>query len=231
VRAIIYQDKTLSSIWTRSGVAGKGYRLISLFLMICFLLAFGKLAGEVLSNDFLAFDRVVSDYISQLNGPRMTQAMQGITVMGSAVTLIFLALLIICYFGKFLNHRFAINMVITALAGSWLSNEFLKAVFQRSRPPELMRLIDISGYSFPSGHAMVSFAFYGLLIYLLWFNSGAGKLKYFWAVFLSALVLAIGMSRIYLGVHYPSDVVAGFAAGGVWLTGCILVFRYADQHI
>jgi membrane-associated phospholipid phosphatase len=65
----------------------------------------------------------------------------------------------------------------------------------------------------------------------LWFNLGSGKLRYFWAVFLSVLVLAIGMSRIYLGVHYPSDVVAGFAAGGVWLAGCILGFPYPDQHI
>lgn len=231
MRAIIYQDKTLSNSVRQSGVAGEGYWLNSVLLSLCFLLVFVKLAGEVLSNELLAFDRVVMGYINLLNGPLMTQAMQGITVMGSAVTLILLALMIICYFGKFLNHHFAINMIIAALAGSWLANEFLKWVFQRSRPPELMRLIDASGYSFPSGHAMVSFTFYGLLIYLLWFNLGSGKLRYFWAVFLSVLVLAIGMSRIYLGVHYPSDVVAGFAAGGVWLAGCILGFPYPDQHI
>lgn len=230
VKAILYHEKTPSSIGISSVVAGERYWLSGVFLSISFLLAFVKLAEEVLSNELLVFDQVVTGYINLLNGSIMTQVMQGITVMGSAVTLILLALITICYFGRFLNHDFVMNMIIVALAGSWLANEFLKWVFQRSRPPELMRLIDATGYSFPSGHAMVSFAFYGLLIYLLWFNLGSGKLKYFWAVFLSVLVLAIGMSRIYLGVHYPSDVVAGFAAGGVWLVGCILCFRSLHNY-
>ena len=78
MRAIIYQDKTLSNSVRQSGVAGEGYWLNSVLLSLCFLLVFVKLAGEVLSNELLAFDRVVTGYINLLYGPLMTKTMQGI---------------------------------------------------------------------------------------------------------------------------------------------------------
>ncbi|HHZ16715.1 MAG TPA: phosphatase PAP2 family protein [Peptococcaceae bacterium] len=205
------------------------YRLSVLPCGLCFVFLFGKLAAELLKNELLYFDQLIISYISLLNGPVMTELMKGITVMGSATVLIFLALLTVIYLSRALHRYDESNMVIVALAGSWLANEFLKWLFQRSRPDEMFRLVEVSGYSFPSGHAMVSFAFYGLLLYLLWVNLQTKKRKYFWAAVLGLLVLAIGLSRIYLGVHYPSDVLAGFAAGGVWLVGCILGLQAAES--
>ncbi|MBA4495598.1 phosphatase PAP2 family protein [Paenactinomyces guangxiensis] len=112
-------------------------------------------------------------------------------------------------------------MLAGNLAGAWLLNITLKSLIQRPRP-NLQHLIEVDGYSYPSGHAMVAAAFYGMIGYLVWFNLRTkGKPSWYEIVFTVLLILAIGTSRVYLGVHYPSDVIAGFAAGGVWLVACI----------
>ena len=92
---------------------------------------------------------------------------------------------------------------------STLLNQILKYIVQRPRPTEF-RIIDESGYSFPSGHSMVSAAFYGFLIYLIYKNVKNKYLKWTLITMLSILIISIGTSRIYLGVHYTSDVLAGF---------------------
>jgi membrane-associated phospholipid phosphatase len=104
------------------------------------------------------------------------------------------------------------------VAGSALLNWLLKGLFQRPRPHFAHPLVVETSYSFPSGHAMESFVVYGMLAYLavLWLRSWEARMA---AVCGAALVVVlIGFSRMYLGVHYFSDVVAGYAAGGVWLS-------------
>jgi len=109
----------------------------------------------------------------------------------------------------------------------------LKTAFQRARP-DIQHLIAVGGYSFPSGHAMVATVFYGMLGYLIWLNlRERSKTAWIVPVLTALLIFSIGVSRIYLGVHFPSDVLAGFAAGGLWLTGCIVglhAFRKKNQH-
>ena len=112
-------------------------------------------------------------------------------------------------------------LLFLCLSGVWGINVALKAVFHRERPildPYLM----VGGYSFPSGHTMSSMAFYGMAGYLLW-QTLRRRIKLAWVIpiLTSIIVLTIGWSRIYLGVHYASDVVAGFAAGGIWLIICL----------
>ena len=94
-------------------------------------------------------------------------------------------------------------------------NSSLKLIFLRERPTDM--LIDIGGYSYPSGHSFVSMAFYGLLIYLVAKLDIKKKTKNIIIILLSILVLLIGTSRIYLGVHYPSDVLGGFIGGIIYL--------------
>jgi membrane-associated phospholipid phosphatase len=111
---------------------------------------------------------------------------------------------------------------IVAVVGGALLNWLLKGLFQRPRPHFAHPLVVETSYSFPSGHAMVSFVAYGMLAYLavlLWLKSWEARVA---AVCGAALVVVlIGFSRLYLGVHYFSDVVAGYAAGGVWLSALI----------
>ena len=97
-----------------------------------------------------------------------------------------------------------INLIIVTML-----NQILKNIVQRPRPIGY-RLIDENGYSFPSGHSMVSAAFYGLIIYFIWKNVKNKKLRNISCILLSFLIVFIGLSRIYLGVHYASDVLGGF---------------------
>lgn len=120
-------------------------------------------------------------------------------------------------------------MLAVSLAGGWLLNTVLKEVFHRTRP-DIEHLVAAGGYSFPSGHAMIATAFYGMLGYLIWLNlKRRDKPAWYVMVLTFILVVAIGTSRIYLGVHFPSDVIAGFAAGGVWLVACVLAFGAAGR--
>ena len=108
-----------------------------------------------------------------------------------------------------------------ATAGAQLLNNVLKATFQRTRPTPLLGLVPEQAYSFPSGHAMVSAAFYLFVGYLGW-RMLSGTLRWLWSAALVLLVLGIGWSRLDLGVHYPTDVVAGYFAGSLWSEAVII---------
>ncbi|HEX6922907.1 MAG TPA: phosphatase PAP2 family protein, partial [Bacillales bacterium] len=103
-------------------------------------------------------------------------------------------------------------------------------IFQRQRP-EIHRLIEVTGYSFPSGHAMGSFVFYGMLGYFFILFLKSEYLKAGSTLLMAGLIFMIGFSRVYLGVHYPSDVLAGFAAGGAWLTICIIGLKVVVMNL
>ena len=112
------------------------------------------------------------------------------------------------------NKKYGIY-ILTNLVLASVINSVLKLIFLRERPTDM--LIDIGGYSYPSGHSFVSMAFYGLLIYLVTKTNFKKKTKNIMIILLSLLILLIGISRIYLGVHYPSDVLGGFIGGLIYL--------------
>jgi len=199
-----------------------------MLLGIAFFLVFFDLAENLLHQELRQFDQNISNVFFAIRSPILTEVVKIINAMGSAILLITMALIVIGYLWL-VKKSFADSvMLAVAISGAALMNLVLKMVFHRTRP-SLPTLAYASGFSFPSGHAMVSFVFYGMLIFLLWNNFGPSKWKYVLTSILAVLTLGIGISRVYLGVHYPSDVIAGFAAGGIWLTGCILAlqtFRY-----
>lgn len=117
------------------------------------------------------------------------------------------------------KHAIIINIIIITIF-----NQLLKYIVQRPRPIE-NRLIKESGYSFPSGHSMISMAFYGLIIYFCHKYIKNKSLKNICIIFFSILILLIGISRIYLGVHYASDVIAGFMISIAYLITFITVFE------
>ena len=130
--------------------------------------------------------------------------MKIITNLGSAYFLITVTILSIIFLK---NKKISILIVANLVISTGL-NMLLKNIVQRPRP-EGYRLIEESGYSFPSGHSMVSVAFYGFIVYLIWKKVKNKRLKYLLCTLLSILAVTIGFSRIYLGVHYASDVLAG----------------------
>ena len=174
-------------------------------LFICLIAVIGILE-DVLEDEILTLDIYGYNLISKyLISDFFTPIAKIITQLGGAIFLIILSLaLIISLKNKKVSILILLNLIISTTL-----NQVLKFIIQRPRPTEF-RIIDEKGYSFPSGHSMVSAAFYGFLIYLIYKNIKNKYLKWGLITLLSCIVLLIGTSRIYLGVHYTSDVIAGF---------------------
>ena len=188
----------------------KNYKWIILFLCaIIFLLLLEDIfEKEVLDLDIIAYKMIVLNLRTDV----LTGIMKVITSLGGAYVLIALTL------GSLLvlkNRRISILITLNLIISTIL-NFLLKYVIERPRP-EGYGLILESGYSFPSGHSMVSMAFYGFIIYLIWKFVKNKNLKYICSALLGLLIISIGFSRIYLGVHYASDVIGGFAISIVYL--------------
>jgi len=197
------------------------------------LMLFGNLAGDLLDNELLTFDTIIGDYIRGLVTVQLTKWAIIFTYFGSPSVEFGILLMAGGFWFYKLKHFGETVVLAICLTGGWLLNIVLKMSFQRARP-DIQHLIAVGGYSFPSGHAMVATVFYGMLGYLIWLNlRERSKTAWIVPVLTALLIFSIGVSRIYLGVHFSSDVLAGFAAGGLWLTGCIVglhAFRKKNQH-
>jgi undecaprenyl-diphosphatase len=126
-------------------------------------------------------------------------------------------------FWKFRHWEFVIQLLLVIIIAG-LSNQFLKEVFQRARPSIENMLIAVETLSYPSGHAMCAMSYYGFLAYLIFHIKMRKRVRATVFVLLVFLIAAIGISRVYLGAHYASDVVAGYIAGLIWLMFCIVLF-------
>ena len=174
-------------------------------VLLLSIIIFWLILEDIFENEIGNFDNMIYSVISQCISPVTTNIFKVITNLGGAITLIFLTLCTLI-FAKNKKHAIyvSVNLVVITLL-----NQILKYVIQRPRPTEF-RIIDETGYSFPSGHSMVSMAFYGLIIYLIYKNIQNKYLKWILIILLSIIIILIGTSRIYLGVHYASDVIGGF---------------------
>jgi membrane protein DedA with SNARE-associated domain/membrane-associated phospholipid phosphatase len=182
---------------------------------------FGGLVEDLLTGDpIVRFDRVVDDYLHSHATPPLTKFFLIVTAFGSIETMVILGVVV----AAFLAWRRLWTLLVTwlaAVAGSALLNWLLKGLFQRPRPHFAHPLVVESSYSFPSGHAMESFVAYGMLAYLAVLALRTWEARVAAVCGAALLVVLIGFSRMYLGVHYFSDVIAGYAAGGVWLSALI----------
>ena len=179
------------------------------------LFVFGWLAEEMLEGDTQQFDAFVRTAVHQLATPGLTRLMQVFSFLGSVAAVTAMCLAAICVFLYFSNTRTAALLAITMLGVAAL-DVALKHAFHRPRPVAFFGATP-SSYSFPSGHALGSFCFYGILAAILAARARGRAIRF--CVWMAAVLLVgmIGFSRIYLGVHYPSDVIAGYCAGAVWI--------------
>ena len=175
--------------------------IIAAICMVVFLI----ILEDVLDNEIVNFDKAVYSFVISTKSDIVTSFFKNVTFWGSAVPLISIC---IVSFIVLKNKKIA-ALILANLTISTALNLLLKNVIRRDRPIGY-RLIEESGFSFPSGHSMASMAFYGLIIYFVIRFVKNRALKIFLSIMLSLLIILIGMSRIYLGVHYPSDVFAGF---------------------
>ncbi len=181
----------------------KNLKWIILFLSV---ILFWKLAEDVFAKEIMKKDIIGYQLISNyLISDWVTPIAKIITKAGSATVLISITIFLFFFLkNKKIVIAIALNLVIATGF-----NVLLKNIVQRPRPIEF-NMISETGYSFPSGHSMVSMAFYGFLIYLIYKQIKNKKQKWSLIIVLSILIVMIGISRIYLGVHYTSDVLAGF---------------------
>ena len=183
-------------------------------LTLSALILFALLADWVLEGETKHFDAAVLTTIHQYSSPFLTSIMRVLTHLGSTTFLMLVSVFLV--FLGLRRQRAAVLLAIT-MGGAALLIWVLKLEFQRARPVPFFELSQPKTYSFPSGHALGAFCFYGALAAIISdrMQNRRGRLIT-WSVAVLLIVL-IGFSRIYLGVHYPSDVLAGYAAGLVWV--------------
>jgi len=185
------------------------------------LFFFAWLANEVLEGDAETFDKAVRVFVHGFASESVTALMRFITMLGSTL---FLSLLCAGVFVIFVtkNWKRAAVLLMTTMAGAVILNFALKVNFGRVRPVPFFDTPLPDSYSFPSGHALYAACFYGVLAWLVAARIQNKSLRILiWSLAVS-LASLIGLSRIYLGVHYPSDVIAGFAAAVVWILTVVL---------
>jgi membrane protein DedA with SNARE-associated domain/membrane-associated phospholipid phosphatase len=182
---------------------------------------FGGLVEDLLTGDPLVrFDRVLDDYLHSHATPPLTTFFLVVTAFGSLEAMVILGVLVAAFLAR--GRRWTLlGTWLAAVAGSALLDWLLKGLFQRPRPHFAHPLLAETSYSFPSGHAMESFVAYGMLAYLAVLALRSWEARVAAVCGAALLVVLIGFSRMYLGVHYFSDVIAGYAAGGVWLSALI----------
>ena len=200
--------------------------LLLLFDMIIFIYAVRK----IFIQEDLGFDDRIFSSIKPFINPGLTKVMNVITFLGKHNLLIPLNFILIGIFIYKKERWFATRIAALSLS-SLLLMFALKLFFQRERP--LLPVInDVSGYSFPSGHALISVVFYGLFIHMAWHEVKIKWLRILLITTLGILILLIAFSRIYLRVHYASDVIAGLAAGFIWLVLSLrMIHRIEKRYV
>ena len=194
------------------------------------LLAFIYVAFRIFYFKKETFDFAVIESLKPLVSESMNKFMLLITFLGTHNFLIPANLVLIVYFLFIKKHKwYSIKVPVVALGGLLLMF-LLKFLFNRPRP--LIPLLEEArGLSFPSGHALMSVSFYGLLMYLVFHNiKNPPWLRWALIAFLVVLILLIGFSRVYLRVHYASDVIAGFSMGVIWLSLSTWVIRRIENY-
>lgn len=220
--------------WVEREVRGF-YAALGLYLSVGFVLAllaawgFAGLASEVVEGETQRFDNGVLLWLNARASPRLDVAALEITSLGSG-TVVWLVVIIASAFLWSSRHRYSVLLLWVAVAGGGVLNLVLKGAFDRPRPALFPWRTPYAGQSsFPSGHAMTSVVVYWTLAYLITRLEPTPLLRRLSWGFFAAIILLIGVSRLYLGVHYPSDVAAGLVVGFAWATFCAAGIR-AVQH-
>ena len=197
------------------------YFITGLVLSVIFIWIFGEIAESVLSGDtFVVLDKWVMRHLLYFRTTNMTSFMEVVTNLGGTMIIAPCGFIIAGYL-LFKRHYDTAAGFAVAVVGGMILNNILKALFHRPRPLSEAALTTVYGWSFPSGHAMNSTIFYGMLVYLIVRGIHSRPLRLAAIAASMSIVFIIGLSRIYLQVHYLSDVIAGLAGGLFWLSVCI----------
>lgn len=210
--------------------------LAGIFIAAAALLCFGLLTNEMLEGETVAFDRSIllafrdpANLADPLGPPWVADAVRDLTSLGSTVMLVLIVTAVAGYLLLDGKRASALLVLVSVLGGATLSR-LMKALFGRQRPDIVPHLMDEHSLSYPSGHALMSAVLYLTLGALLArAQDGRRQQAYLFGV---AVLIAfiVGMSRLYLGVHWPTDVLAGWCVGAAWAMGCLLAANLLERR-
>jgi undecaprenyl-diphosphatase len=208
----------------------------SLLIIAVLLLAFGVLAGEVIEGDTLPFDRklllalrVAGNPGVQIGPPWLPEMMRDISALGSTFVLGLILLAVTGYL-LLVRKRAAAWLMLAAVLSGVVSNNLLKLSFARPRPDLVTPAVRVFTASFPSGHATMSAITYLTLGALLARTHSELAVRIFFMTLAGLLTVLVGVSRVYLGVHYPTDVLAGWCIGTAWAMGCWVLMTWLQNR-
>ncbi|HYF70307.1 MAG TPA: phosphatase PAP2 family protein [Ohtaekwangia sp.] len=206
------------------------YYIIILSAFILFVIAlnvFVELTEELAENNLEQFDSAITNVVTGWRNNGLTVFFVFVTHLGDTLGYaVMITLIALSLFLKHRNSKFIVQTVFVLILAT-ASNVVIKKIIHRERP-SLEHLVTVNTLSYPSGHAMSAMAFYGFLIYLTLRYRSPRWQKFVLCLLMMMLILSIGVSRIYLGVHYPSDVAAGFLGGLLWVTFCVIGFNVIE---
>lgn len=197
--------------------------LLTGLLVLSAVSIFFELAGDVWLQEGFAWDAPLMLAIHAYGRPWLDQVMKFLTLTGNQLLIVLVGILAYRLWRR-RQRRAAVTLAVSFIGATSL-NYGLKLLFARPRPHIFPPLTTESSYSFPSGHTMAAAAVYGLLAVWLW-----RQRRYGWALVAGSWPLVVALTRIYLGVHYPSDVLASLAVGVVWLAAVGLVYDFPAQR-
>ena len=222
--------------WITPGERAELGALAAIFAAAAALLCFGLLTGEMLEGETHAFDSRVllafrdpANLADPLGPPWVADAVRDLTSLGSTIMLTLIVLVVAGYL-LLIGKRASALLLLLSVIGAALLSQLMKALFDRSRPDVVPHLAYVDSLSYPSGHAMMSAVLYLTLGALLArAQTGRKQQAYVFGVAV-LLALIVGMSRVYLGVHWPSDVLAGWSVGAAWAMGCLLAANWLERR-
>jgi undecaprenyl-diphosphatase len=212
------------------------WTLAAVFTIAALLLAFGHIAEEALEGDATKFDQTIllffrnaSDLADPIGPPWLEEAARDLTALGSYTVLSIVSSAVIIYLFM-AGQRTAALWVLAAVVGGVLLSNGLKYTFERPRPDFVPHAVRVFTSGFPSGHATLSAITYLTLGGLLASLHSSTRFKVYFLALAILLTVAVGISRLYLGVHYPTDVLAGWCIGAAWAALCWVVFRALQRR-
>ena len=203
--------------------------VIAVILFLVTLFVFVAIADEIVLEHENGFDTSIANAIMSLDSPLATKIFETITFFGSSSFLFPAYSLVIVYHLLKKHWKLALDVATIGITSTALLY-ILKNIFQRARPLDPL-IRNVTGFSFPSGHSFSSFTFFGMLAYLIWQTQLKNSWKILTTVVLFLLATSIAFSRVYLRVHYPSDVIAGFCLSMIWLMISIWVLDKFDKKV
>jgi undecaprenyl-diphosphatase len=214
----------------------ESWLLASILIIAALLFAFGLIAEEVAEGEPLAFDRAIMLALRDAANPSMPigppwlmEAARDVTSLGSTIVL---AIILVAVVGHLLldRERAAAWLMLAAVLGGVTLNDILKFAFARPRPDFVIPAVRVFTSSFPSGHAALSAITYLTLAAILARTHPSVRIRIYFMSLAGTVTVLVGLSRVYLGVHYPTDVLAGWCIGTAWAMGCWTLMTWLQRQ-